>query len=58
LLAKISKSTECVRREASSIGDLNQAITPREWTTTNQAGYKQDIIELGTELECALANSF
>ena len=51
--------SEWDRREASSIGDLNQAITPSEWITTegNRAGCKLDIFELGTELECAMANS-
>jgi len=52
-------STRIVRRETSSIGDLNQAITLSEWrmrTEGSRAGCKLDIFELGAELECATAN--
>jgi len=48
--------SKCVRREASSIGELNQAITIREWLTTtagNRFGCKLDIFEPGAELGCA-----
>jgi len=49
--------TNC-RREASSSGELNQAITPNEWIFTegNRFGCKLDIFELGAELECAFAD--
>ena len=45
----IGVRTKCIRRETSSSGDLNQAITPNEWRATegNQAGCKLDIFELG-----------
>jgi len=51
---------ECVRRETSSSGELNHAITRREKSTTegNQAGCKLEIFELGAALECTTANSF
>jgi len=51
---------KCVRREASSSGDLNQAITGNEWNTTegNRARCKLDIFKLGALLECATDNSF
>ena len=54
-----SDSSEYVRRETSSSGNLNQAITPTEWINTegNRAGCKLDIFKLGTEHECAIANS-
>jgi len=47
------------RREASSSGELNQAITISERIKNegNRAGCKLDIFELGAELECATANS-
>ena len=47
------------RGEANSSGELNQAITPREWSTTegNRAGCKLDIFELGAVLECVTADS-
>ena len=52
-------STNCIRREAGSSGDLNQAITTIEWFDTegNRTGCKLDIFELGAELECVFANS-
>jgi len=55
----LGSSIECVRRETSSIGDLNQAITPTEWNITevNRAGCKLDIFELGAVLECEIADS-
>ena len=48
------------RREASSSGELNQAIAPSEWNITerNRAGCKLDIVELGAPLEYGLADSF
>jgi len=50
--------TNCVRREASSIGELNQAITPSELNFEgSRAGCKLDIFELGAVLECGIANS-
>ena len=59
-MTSIRTNTKCVRREASSIGDLNQAITLNEWPTIeeNRAGCKLDIFELGAVLECIIANSF
>ena len=49
-----------VRRETSSIGELNQEIAPTEWMSTeeNRAGCRLDISELRTESECSIANSF
>ena len=54
----VSTNTNC-RRETSSIGELNQAITPieRNIAEGNRFGCKLDIFELGALLECALANS-
>jgi len=51
--------TKCVRREASSSGDLNQIITRIEWKITegNRAGCKLDIFELGEILERAMGDS-
>ena len=58
-LAKQRVSTECVRREASSSGELNQAITSSEWRISkgNRFARKLDIFQLGALLECATANS-
>jgi len=58
--ASANMSTESVRREASSISDLNQAITIIEWITTegNRAGCKLDIFKLVAIVECAVLNSF
>ena len=60
LSPRIRMSTECVRREAISSGELNQAITLNEWIKTegNRAGSKLEIFELGAALEYALTNSF
>jgi len=54
------KVTHCARRETSSIGELNQAITPKEWSffEGNRAGCKLDIFELGAECECSPADTF
>ena len=55
-----NRRTKCVRREASSIGEFNQAITIIEWNTTerSRAGCKLDIFELGAACECSIVNSF
>ena len=58
-LASIRMSNKCVRRESSSSGELNQAITAIEWISSegNRAGCKLDIFELGTELKRANTDS-
>ena len=52
------KRTKYVRREASSIGELNQVITHTEWSKTEgiRAGCKLDIFELDALLECTIAD--
>ena len=51
--------TKRVRRESSSSGELNQAITLIEWSFAegNRAGCKLGIFELGAALERVIANS-
>ena len=48
-----------LRRETSSSGDLNQAITRTEWFVNegNRAGCKPNIFKLGAAQECKIVNS-
>jgi len=42
-----------------AFSDLNQAVTIREWISTegNRFGCKSDVFELGAHYECAFADS-